>query len=143
MKAFLIDPTEQSIKEVDCGKSIDDIYKLIDADCFTSVRIDRKNYVYVDDNGLICTPPKEDFFTLSNYPQPLAGKGLVLGCDFDGETIGATVTMEYLLLNVRFPKVRHTGFVTSEGAVDDPLFGKMIKINRVATFEAKEEPNVD
>jgi hypothetical protein len=44
--------------------------------------------IFVDDNGLLNNPVR--FFKYAGYEQPLAGKGLILGSDAEGDTIGAS-----------------------------------------------------
>ena len=53
------------------------------------------------DNGLY--KEAQAFFVHADYPQPLAGKALVLGCDMkDGETIAPTTTLDELREKVMF-----------------------------------------
>jgi len=101
MKAFLIDPEFLTITEVDCDSSIQDIYRYIDADCFDCIRLnDENDTIYVDDNGLYT---KHHFWRYGDYSNPIAGKGLVLGADYEGEsTAPAVVTLESLKDTVVF-----------------------------------------
>lgn len=101
MKAFLIDPVARTIEEVEHDGSLDSIYRLIGADCFACASFDADgNGAYVDDEGLL--KPNQEFFLIDGYPQPLAGKGLVLGCDELGETIEPTLSLEDLRNKTRF-----------------------------------------
>jgi len=78
MKAYLIDPAVQEIKEVWFDGDYRSITSLIDADLFTIGRFDENgDGVFVDDEGLF--KDNQSFFQIEGYPQPLAGKGLVLG----------------------------------------------------------------
>jgi hypothetical protein len=54
--------------------------------------------VYVDAQGLL--KPTERFFTINGYKYPLAGKGLILGSDSDGETVSAATQLSDL--NIAF-----------------------------------------
>lgn len=101
MKAFLIDPKAQSITEVDYSGDHHDIYRLIDASTFDVVRLYRTgDGAYIDDEGLF--KDEQHFWLHCNYPQPLAGRGLVLGVDEDGETVSPSVTLEQLREEVFF-----------------------------------------
>lgn len=101
MKAILIDPFKQSITEVDYSGDYQDIYKLIDCDTFTIAPISRLgDAIFVDDIGLF--KPDQAFFKHAKYPQPLAGKGLILGCDEEGETVEPTVSLADVISAVRF-----------------------------------------
>lgn len=101
MKAFLIDPTEKSITEVEHEDSSEDIRKLIGASLFDVVTINEaRDCIYIDDEGLFnCS----DFFQFDGYPAPLAGKGLVLGTDHTGRsTTPRLESVETLETKVRF-----------------------------------------
>lgn len=101
-KTFLIDPFAQTITEVEYRGEYRHIYELIDADCYDAARINRHgDALFVDDEGLF--KEEQAFFMHKDYPQPLAGKALLLGCRAsDGETIAPTETLEELTANVRF-----------------------------------------
>lgn len=108
LKAFLIDPEKEMIRPVIYNGDYKEIYTYIDCDCFTVVQIDDVNCIYVDDNGLLNNP--RYFFTIKGYAQPLANKGLVLGTDEDGETIGTTLTFNWLVKNIGFQELSVAGF---------------------------------
>ena len=102
MQAYLIDPFTKTITEVEYSGDIQDIYRLIEAKPFDCARFNAEgDVVFVDDNGLLNVP--FHFFQVEGYPQPLAGKGLVLGCNMDtGESAPPFVGLEWLQNNVRF-----------------------------------------
>ena len=85
MKAFLISPEEQAITEVDYDGDYHSINKLIAADLFDVVRLNNSDVIFVDDEGLMKNP--QHFFKLDGMTSPLAGNGLVLGTDREGESI--------------------------------------------------------
>ena len=95
MKAYLIDPMKCSITEVEYDDSnYRNICALIDADLFDVVRLsDSRDVIYVDDEGLF---NPQGFFRVDGYPNPLAGKGLVLGTDSEGESIQPGMSLEDL-----------------------------------------------
>ena len=95
MRALLINPFERTITEVDYSGDFHQIYELIDAHTFDCVRIDDSGgSIFVDDEGLI-NGKEQTYFAHVNYPQPLAGKGLVLGCDMNtGESVGTEYTVD-------------------------------------------------
>jgi len=96
MKAYLIDPVTRTVTEVEYSGDYQQIYKLIDCDTFTCVDLnEHADTVFVDDEGLIngkCT----EFFLLRNYHQPLAGKGLVLGTNDEGDSVSPSITLDQL-----------------------------------------------
>jgi hypothetical protein len=78
MRAILIDPFAEQVTTVECDGEIRSIYQLIGADTFDVVRVGGDD-LFVDDEGLF--QEKQRFFQIEGYPQPLAGKALVLGLD--------------------------------------------------------------
>ena len=102
MKAFLIDPESRTINEVDYDGDYTSIYSFIDAQTFATAMFNQHgDTVFVDDEGLFRTPTA--FFQVTGYPQPMAGKGLVLGCDMDtGDTVECTATLEWLRNHVQW-----------------------------------------
>jgi hypothetical protein len=103
MNAYLIDPTAMTVTQVEYNGDFKVIYTLIDADAFDCARFNREgDAVFVDDEGLI-NGKEQNFFKINGYPTPLAGKGLVLGCDMNtGESISPSVTLQWLRDNVMF-----------------------------------------
>lgn len=112
MKAFLIDTPNHAIVEVDYDGDWKSIYAHIHAKTFELVIPDIVDdievSVYVDEEGLINDNP-HGFFAIRGIGQALAGYGLVLGCDAEGETVAAPVTKEWLEERVDFlaTKVRN------------------------------------
>ena len=103
MRAYLIDPFARSVKQVEYRGAIEEIYSFIQADCFDCCRFStaHNDGVFVDDEGLF--KPDQEFFMIGNYPSPLAGRGLVIGCDSEGESISAKSSVDDL--NIRFGKL--------------------------------------
>lgn len=94
----MVDPTSRTILEVDVG-DYRHIRELIDCDCVTAARFnDAGDVAYVDDEGLLKGPT--DFFLIEGYPQPLAGKGVIVGTNEDGDDVEPSINLEWLLENV-------------------------------------------
>lgn len=99
--AYLIDPAARTVTQVEYTGDYTNIYTHIDADCFDIVRVYRNgDGIFVDDEGLL--KPQEHFFLHRNYPNPLAGKGLMLGCDEEGESIAPQTSIETLREDITF-----------------------------------------
>jgi len=81
MNGYLIDPFTLQVTEVTLGSDYKEIYNFIRYEIFTVVEINKySDSIYVDDEGLFVAG--QMFFMHTGYPyQPLAGRGLVLGCD--------------------------------------------------------------
>jgi hypothetical protein len=103
MKAILIDPFEQTVKEVQYSGDFRDIYKLIEAECFDCARIKGRDGIFVDDEGLLNAPTH--FFEHSEYHSPLAGKGLIVGCDEEGESADCQTTLDEVKAKVTFSNI--------------------------------------
>ena len=99
MKAYLIDPNNRKITEVDYTGDFRNIYTHIGAECFDVARFGETDCVFVDDEGLIKGPVYQ-FFAVQGYPAPLAGKGLVLGTDEEGNSISPSIDLAWLKSNV-------------------------------------------
>jgi hypothetical protein len=94
MKAILIDVKKEEVREVEHDDTLKNIYELVDCATFDVVRIDNTNGIYVDDEGLFVE--NQLFFTYhgDTYSQTLAGNGLILGVDSEGNSIAPTLTIE-------------------------------------------------
>ena len=85
MRAILINPTEKAITEVDYDGSLESIKSYIDAPLFDAVRLNEAGDVmFVDDEGLYHA---KDFFRVEGLEHPIAGKALVLGTDYEGNSV--------------------------------------------------------
>jgi len=102
MKAYLIDPFEMTISEVNYSGNYEEIYKLIDCKYFDCVNLGRTgDTIYIDDEGLI-NGKQQEFFKVKGYPTPLAGYGLVLGSDEEGDSVEPKISLEELRELVSF-----------------------------------------
>lgn len=100
MKAILINPFDQTVTEVEYSGDYRDIYKLIDAQCFDVARLPHRDGIFVDDEGLL--NGTTHFFQHEDYPNPLAGKGLIIGCDEEGESVDCKTTLNEVKAKVSF-----------------------------------------
>ena len=108
MKAILINVKDQSITEVEHDNTLNNIYDLLNCRTFDVVRIDETDGIYVDDEGLYV----EDqlFFEYGGDVQAvrLAGNGLILGVDDEGNSISPTVTLKEVQGRVGFLPNQYT-----------------------------------
>ena len=103
---YLIDPLAQKITRIempaDSRGNLDTMYKAIGCYMVEVAYFNGANDgVFVDEEGMLKLPT--EFFFIKGCHQPLAGRGVVLGCDEEGNTIAPTVTMDWLR--------EHTAFV--------------------------------
>jgi hypothetical protein len=94
MKAYLVNPFEQTITEVRYSGNYQQIYSHLDCDCFTVADFNEQgDCVFVDDEGLI-SGKHQEFFMIDGYPTPLAGMGLILGTNQEGESTAPSITID-------------------------------------------------
>lgn len=91
MLAILIDPFTETIEVVDYSGDWQDISTLLECSLFTTIDLSDSDTLYVDDEGLYVEDQR--FFNLEGYPQPLAGRGLVLGYTPDGDSTDSSLTV--------------------------------------------------
>ncbi len=115
MRAILIDPFNRVITEVDISDDFKEIYKFLTNDMvtvniFTTGMIwDNRDILYVDDEGLFKNG--NPFFDIGRADgQPLAGMGIIMGCNDFGESVDVKVS----LIEIQ-NLVRWTGFETGGG----------------------------
>lgn len=117
MKAFLIDPEKKEISAVEFDGHLLSLKELIHAETITAIDIYSShplprnakipfptNTIYIDDDALLHATPKH-FFIIRGYPQPLAGKGLVVGMDAEGNDVEPTLTLGWLKENISWRRV--------------------------------------
>jgi hypothetical protein len=101
MDAYLIDPYQQQVTTVQYNGDYNQIYALIECDCFDIARInDQGDGIFVDDEGLF--KEQQAFFTFKGYANPLAGKGLVLGTNAEGDSVSPKLTLDEVKSKVMF-----------------------------------------
>jgi len=101
MQAFLIDPFACTVTAVEYDGDYHSIYQLIGADLFDAVTVDGcGTTLFIDDEGLFRECQR--FFVHAGYPQPLAGKALVLGTDLAGASVAPCATLEQVAAAVRW-----------------------------------------
>lgn len=106
MRAILINPLEQSITEVEYNGDFRNIYEHLKCDTFDVVRLNNKDDVFVDDNGLLTFPNPHGYFIWMREDGkpygPLAGRGLILGLNHEGESIATDMSLDEVKRKVRF-----------------------------------------
>ena len=85
----MVNPFDRSISKVDLstdkhGSILGRAKELMDCGMIDIITLTEKHMAIVDDDGLLRNETR--FSKLAEYPQPLAGKLLILGYDEDGES---------------------------------------------------------
>jgi hypothetical protein len=119
MRAILINPFAKTVSEVEFDGNWRSISAWLDCEIFTIIRLARYETLFIDDEGLLTDKPQA-FFAWQGYPQPLAGRGLILGEDDEGETVATDLTIDEVRARVTFPAVEVVGWLpaTSSEAGD-------------------------
>ncbi|HRP74553.1 MAG TPA: hypothetical protein PKZ27_03100 [Rhodocyclaceae bacterium] len=106
MRAILINPVLQLVTEVEYNGDYHQIYEHIQARMFELVSLEGPDgaevCVFVDEEGLLNDNP-HGWFTIDGYAQPLRGRGLVLGGDDGGNTVGSPLNATQVAAMVQFP----------------------------------------
>jgi hypothetical protein len=106
---ILIDPTTETITRVQCSGDLErandlpGIYELLQCDTIDLVYLrdePTEESMFIDDNGLLGDLDRQSFFMLGG--RPIAGRGLVLGADSDGESIGTALSVAEIEQQVEF-----------------------------------------
>ena len=90
MKAIVINPFDETIEEAIYLGHYKEIYSFLECRTFDCVYLDNREVLYIDDEGLLVNETR--YFTINN--RVLAGKGLILGSDKDGETADVGLTLQ-------------------------------------------------
>ena len=109
MKAFLINPIDETITEVDHDDSdYKNISKAIDAKYFTTVQIHEDgDTIYLDDEGLLHGNQKYTFTVDKVVHQTYVGKGLVLGTNMNtGDAKDVMTSIDELKSRLEFNKLQ-------------------------------------
>ena len=102
MRAILVNPKDHTITEVDYDGNYKSIYDLIDCRIFTAaITLENQDTLYLDDEGLLHGPT--DFFKIEKYPDPLAGRCLIIGSNDEGESVDAKSDIDDLGIIFVFP----------------------------------------
>lgn len=119
MRGILIDPRAFTLTEVQLEATKDrlqQIYDLLQCHTFDCVGLDNGDTLYVDDNGIATGSPFH--FIVADYPQPLVGRGLILGTNDEGESISSITTLDDLRTRITFMTHLAPGLVALRKGTD-------------------------
>ena len=105
MKAILINPFEQTIKETEYTGDYREIYSLIECRTFDCVRLTPHEDMYIDDEGLLID--NQRYFRMLEIGANYAGKALLLSHDDEGETTATNWTLQDVKSMVEFLPETH------------------------------------
>ena len=105
MKAILINPFDQTIKETEYTGDYREIYSLVECRTFDCVRLTPHEDMYIDDEGLLID--NQRYFRMLEIGANYAGKALLLSHDDEGETTGTNWTLQDVKSMVEFLPETH------------------------------------
>lgn len=91
MPAFLINPANRTVTEINFGGTLEGAYQAMGCDLVDIVRLPHGNMLIVDDEGLL---KPNHVFTIEGYPEGLAGKSLIVGDNNDDFKQAPTITLD-------------------------------------------------
>lgn len=108
-KAILIDAKAQEVREVNLDGSLQNIYRELSndehkVDTFDVVRLENNDAIFVDDEGLLIEPAAPYYFVYGKSKWILAGNGLVIGTDDEGDSVDPKITVDEVRSRVTFFK---------------------------------------
>jgi hypothetical protein len=117
--AVLIDPYKNTVENVTYNGDYRHIYELCQVRTFDYVPLQNTDDLFVDDEGLCNLTAETRFFVIEGDTQPLAGRGLILNHDKDGESIAAKFDAEYYRPRVKFYSLNDVRAMTLAGSDDE------------------------
>jgi len=97
VRGILLNPFDQTVKEVNILGNIQDIYLLTECTTFDVVRLSESDDMYVDDEGLL---KDNRYFSWSG--RNFAGKALIMGHDDEGNSISTTYDLQEVIDRVEW-----------------------------------------
>ena len=100
MRALLIDVEARKIRVYEISANYKDIHAAIGGSCryfTTPVRFPNGDFLFVDDEGLLHKEDPKGAFQMNGWRIPIVGNGLILGSNYEGETIDCTTNPEDII----------------------------------------------
>jgi hypothetical protein len=139
MRGILIDPTNKTVSEIDGDFTNYRKIQEVVGDPFTVIGLGGGETLYLDDEGLL-REPIAPLFTWVGYRQPLAGKGLILGTDDNGDTIASIMPLAVVQASIRWrDDVEFKGFdpIPVGARTNHPILGNIPVVGSRALFGKK------
>lgn len=101
MRTIFIDAVNRKVEEWDYNGEYQEISRKIGCDLFTCVGLTEDTAVFVDDEGLI-NGKWSEFFIMFPHPSPLAGHGLIISRNDEGESVGCDWDLDEIRKRLTF-----------------------------------------
>ena len=130
MRGFIIFPIRKTIEEITYRGGYEEINKLLHIRTCTAVDLYPDEVAYIDDDGSF--NDKHHYWIHKNYPTPLAGPGLFVGTDEEGNDIPPSTSIDQLRKDVKWVGNKHNVRVMVR------MFGHLEDDYRSVYFRDKE-----
>lgn len=119
MRAIIINPYARTIREIDHDGSLGAMYATIRCSTVCMVRISPSDCLWLDDNGMLTEGKPVWYF--GDYPNPLAGIGLILGVTMSGRNRDTRIPVAQLMAIVKWTDLESTGRLEPSRMVEGPI----------------------
>ena len=101
MEAYFIDAANKEVRLIDYNGDWKTIDGIIGCEIFTVVNVNNEgDSIFLDDEGHYVDD--QNYFWFEGYPTMMAGNGLVLGTNRDGDSIEPCQSIEWFRERIRF-----------------------------------------
>ncbi len=103
MRAILIDPLTQEVREVQIKAELKEYYNVIGNGCNLvdcPLKFENGDALYIDDEGLY--HENIGAFIMRDWDNPVMGRALIVGTDQEGNTVDAVTDIEEVKYNLMF-----------------------------------------
>lgn len=101
ISAIKIDVVKQEVYQVQIENNLDAMYIVIDCQIVERVVINRKNNLWLDEEGLLHHPQPPKFW-MKGANAPFTGNGLICGFNGEGQIVSTTLTAEEIESRILF-----------------------------------------
>jgi hypothetical protein len=102
MRAILIDAAKREVTEVEIPGDLKSLQAAVGGYIETAVRLADEDVIFVNEEGLLQSPPTDHWFVFKGAHQPFAGNGILVGGNDDGETVAAKAPLDAIKRKVEF-----------------------------------------
>lgn len=102
MRAIKIDSENRVVSEIELDKSdsLKSMQEIVGGYICQAMEFDKRDTLFVNDDGLLDNP--QHFFWFEGLHQPLAGNGVITGCNANGNTVAVKMKIEQVLSTIRW-----------------------------------------
>jgi hypothetical protein len=123
MRAILINPDDQTITEIENSGSLADTQASVQCRGVCMVRVSREadgsgDLLWLDDDGLLIAG--KPVWRWAGYENPLPGRALILGVDWEGESAPAKIALAEVKGAVSWTDLETTGKLVGAGPIEAP-----------------------